>query len=178
MTTDRVDNLPVINLGFGAGIGNVRNPLQAITLIPGSAFANDNTLRVNGMPANSQSIRIEGQDATSGQSREYNQVNQASLDAIQEVTVQTSNYAAEYGQAGGGYFNYTMKSGSNQFHGSGYDYFVNEVFNAGVPFTDAGLTDSLRNGQHIRNSQRRHNYGFTFGGPIKIPKLYDGHDKS
>jgi len=52
MTTDRVDNLPVINLGFGAGVGNVRNPLQAINLIPGSSFANDNTLRVNGMPAN------------------------------------------------------------------------------------------------------------------------------
>ena len=178
MTTDRVDNLPVINLGFGAGIGNVRNPLQAINLIPGSSFANDNTLRVNGMPANSQSIRIEGQDATSGQSREYNQVNQASLDAIQEVTVQTSNYAAEYGQAGGGYFNYTMKSGSNQFHGSGYDYFVNEIFNAGTPFTDAGLTDSRRAGQHIRNDQRRNNYGFTFGGPVFIPKLYNGHDKT
>jgi hypothetical protein len=71
MTTDRVDNLPVINLGFGAGVGNVRNPLQAINLIPGSAFANDNTLRVNGMPANTQSIRIEGQDATNGQQREF-----------------------------------------------------------------------------------------------------------
>ena len=51
MTTDRVDSLPVINLGFGSGVGNVRNPLQAINLIPGSSFANDNTLRVNGMPA-------------------------------------------------------------------------------------------------------------------------------
>jgi hypothetical protein len=127
MTTDRVDNLPVINLGLGGVLGNVRNPLQAVTLIPGSAFSNDNTLRVNGMPANTQSIRIEGQDATDGQSRMNNQVNQASLDAVQEVTVQTSNYAAEYGQAGGGYFNYTMKSGSNSFHGSAYDYFVNEV---------------------------------------------------
>src|ERR1700730_12018724 len=178
MTTDRVDNLPVINLGLGGVLGNVRNPLQAVTLIPGSAFSNDNTLRVNGMPANTQSIRIEGQDATDGQSRMNNQVNQASLDAVQEVTVQTSNYAAEYGQAGGGYFNYTMKSGSNSFHGSAYYYFVNEVLNAGVPFTDAGLTDSLRTGEHIRNAQGRHNYGFTFGGPIVIPKLYDGHDKS
>jgi hypothetical protein len=178
VTTDRVNNLPVINLGFGAGVGNVRNPLQAINLIPGSAFANDNTLRVNGMPANTQSIRIEGQDATNGQHREFNQVNQASLDAIQEVTVQTSNFAAEYGQAGGGYFNYTMKSGTNQFHGSAYDYFVNEIFNAGVPFTNAGLTDSRRTGQHIRNAQRRNNYGFTFGGPVAIPKVYDGHDKT
>jgi hypothetical protein len=130
------------------------------------------------MPANYKSIRIQGQDSTSGQSREYNQVAQASLDAIQEVTVQVSNYAAEYGQAGGGYFNYTMKSGTNQFHGSGYDYFVNEILNAGTPFTDAGLSDSLKVGQHIRNDQRRNNYGFTFGGPIFIPKLYNGHDKT
>ncbi|HSP66863.1 MAG TPA: TonB-dependent receptor, partial [Bryobacteraceae bacterium] len=178
MTTERVDNLPVINLGFGAGVGNVRNPLQAINLIPGSSFANDNTLRVNGMPANTQSIRIEGQDATNGEHRQFNQVSQASLDAIQEVTVQTSNFAAEYGQAGGGYFNYTMKSGTNQFHGSAYDYFVNEILNAGTPFTDAGLTNSRRSGEHIRNAQRRNNYGFMFGGPIAIPKIYNGHDKS
>jgi hypothetical protein len=178
MTTEKVDNMPVINLGFGAGVGNVRNPLQAINMIPGSSFANDNTLRVNGMPANTQSIRIEGQDATNGEHRQYNQVAQASLDAIQEVTVQVSNFAAEYGQAGGGYFNYTMKSGSNTYHGGVYDYFVNEVLNAGTPFTDAGGTNSQRSGQHIRNAQRRNNYGFTFGGPISIPKLYDGHDKS
>jgi hypothetical protein len=178
MTTDRVDNLPVINLGLGGALGNVRNPLQAITLIPGSAFSNDNTVRVNGMPANTQAIRIEGQDATDGQNRMINQVNQASLDAIQEVTVQVSNYAAEYGQAGGGYFNYTMRSGTNQFHGSAYDYFVNEILNAGTPFTDAGLTDSRKTGQHIRNAQRRTNYGFTFGGPVTIPKLYNGHDRT
>jgi hypothetical protein len=178
MTTDRVDNLPVINLGFGAGVGNVRNPLQAINLIPGSAFANDNTLRVNGLPANTQSIRIEGQDATNGQHREFNQVTQTSLDAIQEVTVQVSNFAAEYGQAGGGYFNYTMKSGSNSYHGSAYDYFVNEVLNAGKPFTNAGLSNSNKAGQHIRDAQRRNNYGFTFGGPVAIPKLYNGHDRT
>ncbi|PWU02362.1 MAG: hypothetical protein C5B51_20940 [Terriglobia bacterium] len=178
MTTDRVDNLPVINLGYGSGVGNVRNPLQAINLIPGSAFANDNTLRVNGLPANTQSIRIEGQDATNGQHREFNQVNQASLDAIQEVTVQVSNYAAEFGQAGGGYFNYTMKSGTNQFHGSAYDYYVNEFLNAGKPFTDAGVTNSAKAGQHQRDAQRRHNYGFSFGGPVTLGKLYNGHDRT
>jgi Carboxypeptidase regulatory-like domain len=178
MTTDRVDSLPLINLGYGSGVGNVRNPLQAINLVPGSAFANDNTLRVNGLPANTQSIRIEGQDATNGQHREFNQVNQASLDAIQEVSVQVSNYAAEYGQAGGGYFNYTMKSGTNQLHGSAYDYFVNEVLNAGTPFTDAGVSNSLKEGQHIRNAQRRNDFGFSLGGPVKIPKLYNGHDRT
>ena len=175
VSTDRVNNLPVINLGAGAGVGNIRNPLQAVNLIPGSAFSNDNTLRINGMPANTQSIRIEGQDATNGFIRQENQVNQASLDAIQEVSVQTSNYAAEYGQAGGGYFNYTMKSGTNVYHGSAYDYFVNEFMNAGTPFT---ARPAPRGNEHLRNSQRRNNYGFTFGGPIWMGKLYDGHDKS
>jgi hypothetical protein len=175
LSTERVNNLPVINLGFGAGIGNVRNPLQAINMVPGSLFANDNTLRVNGLPANTHSIRIEGQDATNGFHRQFNQGNQASLEAIQEVSVQVSNYAAEYGQASGGYFNYTMRSGSNQFHGGAYDYFVNEVLNAGTPFT-AGT--GSRSDEHLRNTQRRNDYGFLLGGPIWIPRLYDGHDRS
>jgi hypothetical protein len=172
VTTDRLDNLPAITLGAAGALGNIRNPLQAITLLPGTQFATDNTLRVNGMPSSTYSIRVEGQDATNGITRQSTQVNQAGLDAIQEVTVQTSNYAAEFGQAGGGYFNYTMKSGTNSFHGSGYDYFVNEALNSPVPFTDDGT------GHHIRNRQRRDDYGFTFGGPIAIPKLYNGHDKT
>ena len=64
-----------------------------------------------------------------------NQAVQQGVDAIQEVSIQTSNFAAEYGQVGGGYINYTMKSGTNQFHGSAYDYFQNEALNAGLPFT-------------------------------------------
>src|SRR5438445_12951294 len=88
------------------------------------------------MPNSSQSIRVEGQDATNGMWRQQNQINQAGVDAIQEVAIQTSNYAAEYGQAGGGYFNYTMKSGTNQFHGDAYYYHVNEFMNTGTPFTD------------------------------------------
>jgi Carboxypeptidase regulatory-like domain len=177
--SDRLNSLPVVNLGTGTGsLGNVRNPLSVVNLMPGAAFQNDNTLRINGMPSSTQAIRVEGQDATNGIWRQINQESQPSLDAVQEVAVQTSNYAAEYGQAGGGYFNFTMKSGTNQYHGGAYDYFVNEALNAGTPFTDAGLTNALKDGQHIRNRQRKNDYGFTFGGPITIPKIYDGHDKT
>jgi len=131
------------------------------------------------MPSNSQAINIEGQDATNGFFKQQNQISQAGMDAIQEVAIQTSNSTAEYGQAGGGYFNYTMKSGTNQLHGSAYDYFVNEAFNAGLPFTDAGFTATpLKAGQHVRNPIRQNDYGFTLGGPIFIPKIYNGHDKS
>jgi hypothetical protein len=172
VSTDRLDNLPAITLGAQGALGNIRNPLQAITLLPGTQFATDNTLRVNGMPSSTYSIRVEGQDASNGITRQSTQVNQAGLDAIQEVSVQVSNYAAEFGQAGGGYFNYTMKSGTNAFHGSAYDYLVNEALNSPVPFTDDGT------GHHLRNRQRRNDYGFTFGGPIDIPKVYNGHDKT
>ena len=96
---------------------------------------------MNGLPANSENIRIEGQDSTSNIWKIAQQNSQGGVDAIQEVAVQTSNFAAEYGQAAGGYFNYTMKSGTNTFHGSGYDYLVNEALNAGLPFTDRCVQD-------------------------------------
>src|SRR5262249_34513761 len=105
-------------------------------------------------------------------------INQAGVEAIQEVAIQTSNFAAEYGQAGGGYFNYTMKSGTNQFHGSAYDYFVNEALNAGLPFTKAGAVNPAKAGQHIRNPIRQNDFGFTIGGPIRIPKIYNGRDRT
>ena len=87
------------------------------------------------------------------------------MDAVEEFAVQTSNFAAEYGQAGGGLFNMTMKSGTNKLHGSAYDYWYNEAFNASSPYGK-------------KDRQRRHDYGFTLGGPVYIPKVYDGRDKT
>ncbi len=130
ISTSQVNQLPVITIGAGQGI---RDPLQQIVLLPGTAYTNGNAFVVNGLPANSQSIRIEGQDSTGNIWKISQQNSQAGLDAIQEVAIQTSNFAAEYGQAAGGYVNYTMKSGTNKFHGSAFDYLVNEAFNAGSP---------------------------------------------
>ncbi len=179
IATDDVNQLPVLTTNGGGGaFGNIRDPLQEIILLPGTNYQNGLAVVVNGLPANSENIRIEGQDSTSNIWKIAQQNSQGGVDAIQEVAVQTSNFAAEFGQAAGGYFNYTMKSGTNKFHGSGYDYFVNEGLNAGLPFTDAGATNSLKKGQHIRNRLRRNDYGFTFGGPVWIPKLYDGKNKT
>src|SRR5262249_32198458 len=70
--------------------------------------------------------------------------------------------------------NYTMKSGTNQLHGSVYDYFVNEIFNAAIPYT---INPDHPN-EKVRTVERRNNYGFTAGGPVVLPKLYNGHDKT
>src|SRR5215471_5669175 len=185
IATQTLDDLPILTLTGAAAsggslntLGNIRNPLSSVQLLPGARLSTDNILRINGMPSSSQSINIEGQDATNGFSKMRNQVNQAGVEAIQEVAIQTSNFRAEYGQAGGGYFNYTMKSGTNELHGSGYDYFVNEALNAGSPFTDAGAVNPGKKGQLVRNPLRQNDYGFTLGGPIKLPKIYDGHDRT
>jgi Carboxypeptidase regulatory-like domain/TonB dependent receptor len=183
VTTDDADVLPVLTISgggvFGATpLGNIRNPLAVASLIPGVTFANDNSMVVNGLPSNSETIRTEGQDSTGTIWKVAQQASQGSVDAIQEVSIQTSNFSAEYGQVGGGYFNYTMKSGTNQFHGSGYDYFVNEALNAGLPFTDAGTISPDKEGQHIRNPVRQNDYGFTIGGPIRIPKVYNGTNRT
>ncbi|MBV8731165.1 MAG: carboxypeptidase regulatory-like domain-containing protein, partial [Acidobacteriia bacterium] len=185
VTTETLEDLPILTLsgapsGFGntSGLGNIRNPLASLQLLPGTDFATDNTLRVNGMPSSSQSINIEGQDSSNGFWKQITQINQAGADAIQEVTVQTSNYAAEYGQAGGGYINYTMKSGTNQLHASAFDYFVNTILNAGTPFTDAGATNPALEGQHVRNPIHQNDFGATLGGPVFIPRVYNGKDKT
>jgi hypothetical protein len=183
--TESLEDLPLLTLagapaGFGnlSGLGNIRNPLSSLEILPGSDFATDNTLRINGMPSSSQTINVEGQDSNNGFWKQETQLVQPSADAIQEVTIQTSNYAAEFGQAGGGYINYTMKSGTNQFHGSGYDYLVNTALNAGLPFTDAGSVNPSLEGQHIRNPIHQNDFGGTFGGPVLIPKVYNGKDKT
>jgi hypothetical protein len=166
-----LDSLPVMSIGASAGQAGIRNPYSVVQLLPGSTYSPDVDIRINGMPANTQTMRVEGQDATNGWFTQQSEV-QPSVDAIQEFAVETSNYAAEFGQAGGGLFNVTMRSGTNQFHGSAYEYFVNEALNAGTPFTNNG------DGGLLRPRQRRNDYGFTAGGPVFIPKVYNGRDKA
>jgi Carboxypeptidase regulatory-like domain len=175
-----VDDLPVLSTGSAAGASGIRNPYSVMQTLPGSTFlpsanspgagAADLAIRVNGAPTNTESMLIEGQDATNGWYGTQDQT-QPSIEAIQEFAIQTSNFAAEYGAVGGGLFNVTMKSGTNQYHGSGYDYFDNEALNAGQPFTNNG------HGGLLRPRQRRNDYGFSLGGPVRIPKVFNGHDK-
>ncbi len=167
VTAARVNSLPVLSIGAAAGSSGIRNPQAIAVLLPGTYVAPNATMRVNGAPSNTASYRIDGMDASNGQVPATQAQVQPSVDAIQEVTVQTSNFSAEYGQVGGGFFNYTMKSGTNQFHGTAYDYLVNEVLNANTPWVGTA-----------RPVSRRHDFGFTFGGPVRIPGAYDGRNRT
>jgi len=176
---EQLDTLPILGVGSAnAGSAGIRNPNNVLNVVPGAYYVPNSQVKINGAQTNSYAYHVEGQDSTNAGFPYAAAQTQPSVDAIQEVSVQTSNFAAEYGAVGGGFFNVTMKSGTNQFHGTVYDYFVNEVLNAGTPFTNAGLSDSTKDNNLIRPRARRNDYGFTIGGPVDIPKVYNGKDKT
>ncbi len=176
ITTERLDALPLMQTGAVAGSSGIRNPYNVVALMPGSYYSPTGsvgpTVRINGGVSNSETVLIEGMDATNSLGQGASQQNQPGADSIQEWAVQTSNYSAEFGQAGNAIMNVTMRSGTNQYHGSAYEYYANEDFNAGQPFTNSG------NGHLLRPQQRRNDYGATLGGPVLIPKVYNGRNKS
>jgi len=164
VTSQRLNDLPVMSVA-----GGMRTPYAALDLIPGvsaGGSATTSNIRMQGAPAGTQTMRIEGQDANLGIDSGFQYVSQPSVDAIDEFAIQTSNFAAEFGQAGGGVMNATIKSGSNTIHGSAYDYIANEALNANNAYTNA------------RPRNRKNDYGFTLGGPVYIPGIYNGKDKT
>src|SRR5258708_2125445 len=92
-----------------------------------------------------------------------------SPETVQEFTVQTSAYSAEYGQTGGGVINATTKSGTNDLHGTALWYTRN-------PMTNAKQWSGAQNTP--ANNLRSNQGSLTVGGPVVIPKLYNGHDRT
>jgi hypothetical protein len=91
------------------------------------------------------------------------------IDAIQEFKLSTNALAAEFGRTGGAVLNAVYKSGTNQFHGTVYDFARNSVFNASTWLNNrSGFARPYNNTQ---------TFGFTFGGPVRLPKLIDGRNK-
>src|SRR3984957_14595177 len=187
VTVEQMVDSPLLGIGtVNSGTSGVRNPYNVLQTLPGVTGYNaggtvGGPMVVNGLGgANgfsvslTETMRIEGQDATSQifGNYVYTQMAQPNADAIQEVAFQTSNYAPEFGQAGTAVINMTMKSGTNQYHGTGFDYFVNEDLNAGNPFSSNG------DGGKERPLNRRNDFGGTLGGPVIIPKLYNGKNKT
>jgi hypothetical protein len=165
---DRVNQLPLNFANNG-----VRNPLSFLQLAPGTSISGWNSVRVNGSPRGTFRVIFEGQDSTSAlDPRLFNEF-QPTLDALEEFTVQSSNFSAEFGQVGGGLFNFTARSGTKDYRGSIYDYLNNEALNAAPTFAPIDAT-----GKKAKTKIRQHDFGGTFGGPVWLPKLYNGRDRT
>lgn len=93
-----------------------------------------------------------------------------SVDAISEFKIQTNDYSAEFGRAGGAVLNATIKSGTNTFHGDVWEFVRNDVFDANDFFVNSA--------RQKKPEFRLNQFGFTAGGPVIIPHIYDGRNKT
>jgi len=174
ITSENLNELP---LNFGAR-GNfaaaaIRNPYTFVNLVPGGSISSYSSIKLSGAPLDTYQIRVEGMESNNNRLVIRVDQVQPSVEALEEMTVHTSNFAAEYGSVAGGIFNLTAKSGTNQFHGSMFNYTVNEAFGAGIPYTNDG------GGHLVKPRNRRYTWGGTLGGPVVLgPKLYNGHNKT
>ncbi len=184
LTGKQIAELPI---NFGIGAGAIRNPLSFIQLTPGATFNGWNNISING-GSNNFNILFEGQESASAYQNQVSDEEQPSVEAIEQFTLQTSNFAAEYGLIGnGGLYNFTSKSGTNQYHGSVYDYFQNTFLNAGIPFTGGDFSGGAPQTKVVKHLA---DYGFSVGGPLTVfpwfsgnnpkwvPKIYNGKNKT
>lgn len=161
---------------------NVRNPIMLTALSTGvvqtggqahlNPFSNSgiSSWSINGGMTNNTEFIMDGapNNAFSGRQNRIAYVPPA--DAVEEFKVMTTAYDAQYGKTGGGVINVSTKSGTNLYHGTAYEFLKRPSLNAntfsnnakGLPRANTGLDQ----------------WGFTIGGPVRIPKLYDGHDKT
>ncbi len=159
-------NRTVIDLPLGFSGGRYAENF-AYKLTPGVG-GNNWESRINGAPAFSKEVVLDGASGTiyiSGHLGESS----PSMEAIEEFKVQTSGMSAEFARTAGGVFNFVMKSGTNDLHGSAMGQIHNE-------WMDANTFANNFYGRP-RRSDRRDNYAFSAGGPLYVPKIYNGKDR-
>jgi Carboxypeptidase regulatory-like domain len=154
-----------------------RNFVNLALLIPGAAplaggfdqnsvsdLASD-TLPVNGLPGNMNNWEFDGiNNVDQGSGSDSLQVF-PSLDSLAEFRVSTSNYSAEYAKSGSAMIEVVSKSGTDQFHGSAFEFIRNNALNATDWF--------LRRADQPKAPLKHNDFGFTIGGPVFIPGHYN-----
>lgn len=189
ITQEQYNKLP---LALG-GVGALRSPEAFIFLLPGTTGPgtsnnNDNGVffsKIAGGQNYGAEVLIDGLSQQRSENGSSFDEEAPSVDALRELTVTQAVPPAEYNRTTGGFENFATKSGSNSYHGSAYDIFRNTVLDANLWFNGgreaqscAGTNDTpaCRAGFATPVDQKN-DYGVTFGGPVWIPKVYNGHDR-
>jgi hypothetical protein len=164
-----IDNNEIVDLPL-----NGRDFTELAFLTPGvvdipEGVSNSGFAAINGGRADGVNFLVDG--LNNRNARNGDAVSRPSVDAVQEFRVQTSAYAADFGTYGSGLINIALKSGTNQFHGSLYEFVRNDLFDARNFFD----TD--------KSKLRRNQFGGTLGGPVTLPGFfgplsYAGEDRT
>ena len=168
VTTTDLNELP-ININ---GIGAIRDPMGFAALVPGTISGGWNDIHISGSAATTYRVFMDGLDDTSAVKGAISDENQPSVESLASESLLVNNYSAEFGESAGGIFNYTSKSGTNRLHGTAFNYLENEDLDAGQPF------NYVTGNQKADPVQRELNFGGSIGGPVIIPHVYNGHDKT
>ena len=156
-----VDELPLV-VG-----GEMRSPFGLVT-VAAEAKGSGSKLSLGGGQTRAWNATMDGTSIATNRAADAQEIayTAPSLEAITEFTVDTNGFKAEYGQAGGGVMTFVSKSGGNQFHGNAYEFLRNDKMDARGFFAPR------------RAVYKQNDFGATFGGPVRIPKLYDGRNKT
>lgn len=174
---ERVTELPL----------NGRNPLLLALLSPGVKYVgNPSGTSLRPFDDPQQNISINGSQP--GQTEENidgvgNATSTAAsrlaytppVDSVQEFKIVTNPYDAQYGRSGGGAIDISLKSGTNQIHGDAYEFARRTWLDANTWQND--YFNSL-NDTHVKAGHKLDQWGFELDGPVSIPKVYNGRDKS
>jgi len=146
-----------------------RRPATGINL---EGFHSIGIFTVNGGRDSSNAILMDGVPVTVNSNTNNMNANTAlpTVEGVEEFRIQTNSYSAEYGRSGGGVLTIATKSGTNELHGSLFEFLRNSKMDANNFFANAA---GRRRGTFQRNE-----FGVGVGGPITIPKLYDGRNKT
>ena len=167
-----VTSRPIVNMPL-----NGRNVLDLALLQPGVSEDNPDDsgqgrYNIGGGRADSVTFLLDG--GINNELLGNGVVLNPNPDTVEEFRILTSNYTAEYGRNGAGVISVVTKSGTNQFHGSAFDFARNTAFDANSYFNK----DPFLNPVPLpRNDLKRQQFGGTFGGPITIPHLIEGKDR-
>jgi hypothetical protein len=132
--------------------------------------------RINGGQAMATENFFDGAAFGYAVGHQQSQESAPPIESIQEVKVITTSYAAQYGHTSGGFIEYTSKPGTNTVHGSAYEFFANDALNA-RGFFDADCNAGVCTPRK-KTPLKNNSFGFTLGGPVVIPHVYDGHSKT
>lgn len=145
--------------------GGIRNPSNFIKLSPGVSPTGTWTKSISGGGGFQDQVYYDGIALSRGDLSNDAEVN-PSVDAIAEFKLITNNYSAEYAHAMGGVTSFTMKSGTNDLHATGFYFGRNEKLDARGFFPAS------------RAPSKQNEWGGTMGGPVVLPKIYNGKDKT
>lgn len=170
--TKRIEELPL----------NGRNAAQLMRLITGvtndpnasvtsgTTYPGTNPVSINGNRSNTTNYLLDGAQNNDLYSNAPSPL--PNPDALQEFSVQTNNFSAEFGRQSGGIVNAITRSGTNEYHGTLFEYVRNNSLNA------ANFFAPVVNGAKLTDGLKRNQFGGTWGGPATIPKLYHGKDRT